>query len=1276
MSEAENTVEPGNVPETEDSMSVVVENSETSLDADPVFLDSQLIDSAKAWSEALQSPPDVAAFSPSLDTRSSYHGIGVRMATERSKSVAKFGIRTASYLSDMADAYGAIGETLTKGVKNIQPQLVKLPKTIESQADACVESVQEFGKNATSRAKHYKKTIVSPLHNYLAAKEAAVDTNSIRYDAARMQSQEARKRAMTARSKCKKAIRDAEKALNQWKKSRIDSEPVASAEHPSPVTTPQESDHVWESVLREYGSSVPEETELLIQRLKETQVAKTRYEELVLSENVAVAHAQKIEAAALDEILQVENSHVKYFFESVVKPIFKIEKGNIQLYSSRSEILESNLLLGETAALDLRKGKELLSNIFTRPTQAYEEGQAVMSAETLGLPAESGKLRDRVKTQIAQVESEIKVIQLLSELLGSLHSGVTELEIGLKLNSNEMQAQGIGDAAADSIGPLAGQLWKDVSSIYESEANAASSVSSKLDQAKSLVSDIVMESVQREVRKESEKDDYNWKMLCESARLETKAASRYRQTKATHDRARERVQSVDTTKSDEGSEDFGSGHQKTRMSKALFAGGEAMKKLQENARIAMAKSSLSEAEQNEAKEQQALDISTAAKSQAVEDYKRVTQARIDKLNGFLQERKNDVCTLTLTILSALEELDQQRLKVVQTLEASTTTYETLLKDVEAWVATSTETIKYSTNKVPQVKAGKDEEELVFQLEVQSVESEAIQWVFSQLKVETPAPAFLTEIDDDVLTVSRSESEDGGELVEDPPMIATVPSRSPSAPLTSTNGDIDHQETKFSPHTALNSLSIPVLKHSASAQKPPSAEKKSTTNKSSPNMKAFVSQFFPDKTEVPTVHQVITCAYKPREKGGFLVPNIHGRVYTTDIHLYFLAWDGKNFVLSWSDMISISKEKGFISGMDNALCVTYNNTQSGESSFILSRLTARDSVLRHFQDLHRSIHQDVEPVAQTLAVSDDRPPVPPDELMQQMSIVIANPIRNVSIREVYEKVWSEGVNTNEKPFYRPWLEAEECFDIEVGDWEFAEPGSEGFVNPWCQRKYTQKRVVLFKFKRTTHLYIGPPIAGVRQVQYCAVEGDDKCVVQISVTFDGIPYSDTFAVEMRWVARRVEGGDVFVEVGLDVDFKKSTMLKSQIRSGTIAETKNVHLRMFEAAKVACSSPGTLQLQEPEDETEPEVTTKSPITAGLLSRIMGVFKSVPVDPGFLFLAGALVSYPILWNVFASLLGAPAISVNEARALNNRIDQLQEEIHGLRLSLDVAIELLKKRS
>ena len=161
-----------------------------------------------------------------------------------------------------------------------------------------------------------------------------------------------------------------------------------------------------------------------------------------------------------------------------------------------------------------------------------------------------------------------------------------------------------------------------------------------------------------------------------------------------------------------------------------------------------------------------------------------------------------------------------------------------------------------------------------------------------------------------------------------------------------------------------------------------------------------------------------------------------------------------------------------------------------------------------------------------------PDVPKDPVIGKMDPIFSKKLKGVSIETYYEKGWSDKIN----PLYSPWLERKGSFDVSVTEWEHSD---EGFENKWSGERFHQKRIVKFKFKRTTHLYIGPPIAGVTQTQYCYKDGDDKCIIMMTVKMDGIPYSDVFAVEVRWAARRVGTNDIAIDAGVFVNFIKSSM-----------------------------------------------------------------------------------------------------------------------------------------
>jgi hypothetical protein len=171
-----------------------------------------------------------------------------------------------------------------------------------------------------------------------------------------------------------------------------------------------------------------------------------------------------------------------------------------------------------------------------------------------------------------------------------------------------------------------GELVSTIMETFEGEATLILDLAKSMQKLKREKLDTFLQTAGQDLKQENDTDDNNWKQLCDAARLESRVAARYRQTRLQHEKARERIHSMDTSFSEDGSEGRAgaksqdgadAANPQNRMSMALFAGGEAMKKLQGNAKLAIAKNNLSEADYKVGKEQQALDEATAAKNRAI-----------------------------------------------------------------------------------------------------------------------------------------------------------------------------------------------------------------------------------------------------------------------------------------------------------------------------------------------------------------------------------------------------------------------------------------------------------------------------------------------------------------------------------------------------------------------------------------------------------------------------------------------------------------------------------
>lgn len=101
-------------------------------------------------------------------------------------------------------------------------------------------------------------------------------------------------------------------------------------------------------------------------------------------------------------------------------------------------------------------------------------------------------------------------------------------------------------------------------------------------------------------------------------------------------------------------------------------------------------------------------------------------------------------------------------------------------------------------------------------------------------------------------------------------------------------------------------------------------------------------------------------------------------------------------------------------------------------------------------------------------------------------------------------------------------------------------------------------------------MGSSKANVKQTQYRRVEGNNKCVVHTTGEIvGGLPFSDCFTVEARWVVTRLARNEISLQVGIFVDFVKSTVMARKIRDSVIRKVTKAQLGLLEKAQQACGA-----------------------------------------------------------------------------------------------------------
>jgi hypothetical protein len=1181
----------------------------------------------------------------------------MRLAVERSKSTGLFCRDVHNFIVGVATIYDQYGISLNKISQLVRPG--RLPfdgKTVlDDDFQVLYDCMKQSGDRFRTLAEFFRSTIADSLKQTLADTSKTVESSSDRYQRVRSDCFKSRQSANALLKKHSSAVQSVEAEIQVWMRG-ID----GNGEDGNANTENDNDDHAdgtekatWEKALERFGKNYPEGTARLIKNLRAVKSLEAEYVDAVHKENDKVALAVEMEALALGKIQETEQDRINLLATSVATKVF-LAGIDMELKNQPTPVNTDESTFAEGIE---KKGKDILAGLnvglFKQQSLPYEPGMGAMEAETMGLPPEYGKLRDDMKTCFANHEKRIKATETVYKLLEEVEEVASQISSALTIQTQAQIGNQTENFVSGSVmGPRSGHLWLAIVNTFQHEAKLISDVAFACKKLRNSKVENWMANAPKALRNEMDLDDAAWKLVSDSTRAEMKTESRYKQSKDQADKSRSRVSSRGdlSSGSNESSDRAASLKMDTSASDApnspfrLFKGrGEAMKLFQEKALGQIPDN------QREEKAKIAFEEASAAKTEAILAYKTYAGTRIQKLESQDNVGWDELKAVINQILKSAATLKQARQEILKAKadEETKTSFPLLPTDLDDWVETVKERIVQKEKASLSVDTSA---ELEYMLSIKSAETENVKKLFGLSDNDGSLPIQLFEN-----TGSKSP-------------LPTLSIRSAQSFDSISESKLDSSKTSTvevnEKPEITKSVSVVIgddsKTHISATTKDFSRDR---------NIQAFMTKFWAKKLhreKTPEVLEIFACSYRPKEKSAFLTPILNGRCFTTSDSLYFLSWDSKSFVLRWDKIKTVEKEKGFMgSASDNSLVVTYTS-EGSHSAFVLSRLDAGDKTLVHLQSLLNSKTQINESSVETGDSDSSHPPVPSDQLLKDMEIVVSRNIKGTSIKSLYEKVWADP--PGQKSFYEAWLEDEECFDIATGDWEYAKKDAP-YTNPWCGMKgetYTQKRLVTFKFKRTSHLYIGPPIAFVKQMHYIRVEGDEKIVLAIEATFEGIPYSDTFGVEMRWVARRVGQNEVKVEVGLFVLFKKSTMLKSQIKAGTLSETKNVHVRLFNAVKKACMVPGEAEVEE--EEEEEEETKEVKVKGSFLAKLGEIIPSNTAS------AVALIGVLLVGRYFLTT-AFGASGHGDMERLEIQIGQLQEEVRSLRESVDLLVNLLNDK-
>ncbi|GMI43589.1 hypothetical protein TeGR_g4361 [Tetraparma gracilis] len=457
---------------------------------------------------------------------------------------------------------------------------------------------------------------------------------------------------------------------------------------------------------------------------------------------------------------------------------------------------------------------------------------------------------------------------------------------------------------------------------------------------------------------------------------------------------------------------------------------------------------------------------------------------------------------------------------------------------------------------------------------------------------------------------------------------------------------------------------------------------------------------------PVVIESFTCAYYPSDTSESLSPILHGRIFVTANAMYFVGWGNFKLVINLTDIAETSKETTAKGVVDNGLKLV---TKQGATYFfgsfafrtncfvLVNRLRAVKGALIESGLMEEPPEVEAEEAEEEVggeggeageeggagggeeagaepaapgalsagalsagalsagalsagSVADTFSPasLPKDAVLGKMTQVAKGKLEGVNTPRYFELFWAEKKGASE--FYAEWLRDTSNKDVAVGPWT-----SGSFPHAFSGETFSMKRVTTFSYKRTTHLYVGPPWAEVKQTQLARVDEGNRCVVVFTVDMSGIPFSDVFSVEIRWTATNSSDRVIEVEAGCAVVLHKYSLVSSKIKSGTLEETTPAQVNLLEAMRKKVAQVAAVQADAPAAaQARPPPAAAAP--------------SAPPPAAAQGAGGPLAALAALLAVAVLLL--VAVVLREG----NKVGRLEEQVSELARNVNALVTVLAK--
>ena len=303
--------------------------------------------------------------------------------------------------------------------------------------------------------------------------------------------------------------------------------------------------------------------------------------------------------------------------------------------------------------------------------------------------------------------------------------------------------------------------------------------------------------------------------------------------------------------------------------------------------------------------------------------------------------------------------------------------------------------------------------------------------------------------------------------------------------------------------------------------------------------------------------------------------VQGRLYLSAHHLSFAAWRGAGLRVALG-LVSSVERTHTVFFVPNAILVR----TAAEDLFFGSFLD-RDgcyAVLSELVEVNARLKDILDQPAAPERPLGLLPPPPADAggITAAMAVLLDAELP-ATVQAFYHALWGPRSSC-----FQDFLAAEGDTGVELTPWA-AGPAE----HPRTGEEFALARDARHEHPRTSMLFVGPPSVATRTRLLARFEGTnprhDRFTMLMTQTFEGIPLSDAFSVEVRWVATRCpaagEAPRLRLRVGLEVVFSRFTVFKEQIRRGTVEEGAASYGRWLRRARQELRS-GAEAEQPPEE------------------------------------------------------------------------------------------------